>query len=305
MKHIKLALTIDAEPDLPESGSTRWNIHKQKFSWNGIERGLDNLFSVLRNYQDSFGGNGAVTHFIRADEQIKAGCGAYNYMFKKYERLWKKLMHEGDEIGWHYHAFKWDGKNWIQETNDDSYLKKSMADSWEAIKSLKIQSSRMGWFFHNNTTMNALSDLGVNYDSSAIPGISMKNSRIKNFFRGTTFVCVNDWRKCPNRVYNPSREDYQTEGSLPIYEIPTTVAETKQFGVRKVVAPLSLLKDCRASLKKAIKSHEYLVAFLHLDDLLDQKFRRFYGIKIENLKVNLDFLKEHCDFEFVRVRDIV
>jgi hypothetical protein len=90
-----------------------------------------------------------------------------------------------------------------------------------------LSSVRMGWSYHNNSTLERLDRLGIKVDLSALPGYRTYDAaprlRSENQF---------DWYMSPRKPYRPSRADYRRpardgEASLGILEVPSFVASSR------------------------------------------------------------------------------
>lgn len=223
-------ICCDVDPDVLGYNvpAARFDVYKEKLGWKGVEDNLPKVSEIRDLVKDSNSNNAKITWFVRSDEQMKLVFGDHAHPLRKFWELWKELVNQGDEIGWHPHFWRWsvERRCWHQEVCDERWmcecLERGHAEFVKLVKNLT--SMRMGWGFHNNCTMRKVNDLGLTVDLSALPGI--KHEGIPDV-RGSHFVNEYDWSITPERPYHPSKEDYRrpkrgNEKSLRILEIPIT-----------------------------------------------------------------------------------
>jgi len=270
---------------------------------------------VLNNFEDSYGNSPRVVWHLRSDNQIKSIWEEWAYPATEYRSLWRSLKKGGDEIGWHPHLWRFNStrNSWYQEHQDARWIKDCLRNGYRAIANVfDIESSRMGWDFHNNLTMNVLSELGIKYDLSAVPGIRHRGDRCN----------IYDWEPTPRHPYHPSVADYRIPGTprLSILEIPLTTFKLPWY-VHWVYIRITNMPLCTAHLGKhpfimkyaikyavsnAKKNGKYILSmFFHPGDFRERS--RIFSIEyiIKNMKyIETISKKMRVSFEFIAPRDI-
>lgn len=185
------------------------------------------------------------TWFIRIDSQMEEFYGSPTYVFEKHADKIAWLRSNGHEIGWHHHAYKYDGARWVQEVDEDvicGQLKRYGRIALDA----GIKVARMGWGFQTNKTLSVLNEMGFWVDSTAIP---------RPQYLWNSLIC--DWSVSPQSPYHPSVHDYRVSGEphIAILEIPmTTTVITKPTDTEEdVVRYVELAYDNR-TFEKAFAS---------------------------------------------------
>jgi len=224
--HIIAILCIDADPDRPEYGGTRYDC-RDKLSWRQLPELATKIATLRESLFERFGVRLRLTWFIRADSQIKDIHGNAMWIIKEFEGMWKELSRGGDELAWHPHAWRWSDakKCWYNETVDTEYILESFDVGFQAFREAlgrSPASSRVGINFHNNATMGKLDSLGVKADLSGHPGLKLSYARPEVGGRVEEGF---DWSRTEPEPYHPARDDYQRpskDRSLNILEIPIT-----------------------------------------------------------------------------------
>ena len=249
---LALFLTADVGPANAVLGAG----HGTRGRWEHTEDGLAVVRDVLRSVQDRLGIGLTVTWFVRADRLIERQFGERLAIFRRLSGLTDRLVREGHEIGWMPQVYA--GPAGEIDYEDLSVTHAALASSVPAPRSV-----RMGNCFHDNRTMHLLNDLGVRFDSSAMPGREKHD-------RGWRM----DWVGTPEQAYHPSVADYRKPGApqLDILEVP--------LAVRPIKAPydaaplLRYLNPCMhrgffwQNLHELIASSSYLLCILHPDEAL-------------------------------------
>jgi len=224
---MRVFVHVDADPDNSDACLFRF---PQKVGgqgdlrWNGLISTM-NFFEELMEKMGAFGLRFKATFFLRADKQIRSLCGTFSEIFTRiYDRV-----QEPFSVGWHPHLFRWSesSKCWRQEYQDIEWMHKILTDCYDDLVSqgFRIQFCKMGWCFHNNTTITTLSDLSVDADFSALPGIKRPGRLINGLSVQDRF----DWSKTVAKPYHPSEHNYQKPGTLRILEIPLTTLKTNSL----------------------------------------------------------------------------
>jgi hypothetical protein len=160
--------------------------------------------------------------------------GSYTWFVHSRAALLRALEDSGDELGWHPHCWKRDSESgpWFQEIENVEW-QLAMLDGAHAelapALAKPLSSVRMGWSYHNNSTLGRLDRLGVKVDLSALPGYRTYGQtprlRSENQF---------DWYISPRKPYRPARADYRRpardgEAALGILEVPSFVARSRAW----------------------------------------------------------------------------
>jgi hypothetical protein len=153
-----------------------------------------------------------VSWFIRSDPAVSDRC------MHAMNTLIDRARNAKDELAIHIHTLRRDNHSkWVQCLRQDD-CKAVVSESLDLFKEYMgtiPESTRMGWNFMSNSTMQQLETRGVLYDASCIPGMhsQLMYGRRDNFY---------DWSKAPSSPFNPSYQDYQVPGTMKILEIPVT-----------------------------------------------------------------------------------
>jgi hypothetical protein len=203
-----VAITADVDND----GVALEN-ERNRLSWRSIEL-LPKLAEIIREHHFP------ATWFVRADPQLKDYYGSINFLLKEHEALWRDFADHGDEIGWHPHLYALRSDGIYEPERDDERLMIALrcAHSDLASDGYTFTSVRIGEAMGSNAVMRTLAELGLQVDSSAIPG-RRRDDNARRF----------DWSISPNVPYWPSTADYRVPGSpaLPILEVPMTAVLVK------------------------------------------------------------------------------
>lgn len=224
IRTLYVLIGVDCDPDRPSFGGTGLAQKSQAMIWKGVTEGI---FRVLEAREKAGSLSPKITWNIRSDDQIEQVYGHAGWAAAEFLKLWERLKTEGDEIAWHPHLWRWnrDAHAWYQEVQDLPWMEECLEkgiNGFREIFGAKPMSVHSGWCFHNNTTMQRISTLGVRVDYSALPGMQSIGVPRKS---GALSDNEYDWRQTPPTPYSPSREDYRVPASslgsaLPLLEIP-------------------------------------------------------------------------------------
>jgi len=194
---MQIAVTLDIDMVHYEAGR---GFDEMEVTFDGLRRCLEGFPDIK------------TTWFMRIDAQMEKIYGRANYIFEKHAAKIDWLRDKGHEIGWHHHAYAYDGKGWRQET-DQAVVSEHLKRYGEIALKSGLKIARMGWGFHTNSTMKAVDDMGFYIDASAMP---------RPKYRWHAQVC--DWSTSPRYPYHPSVRDYRIAGDphLAIWEVPFT-----------------------------------------------------------------------------------
>ncbi len=301
MAPLPIAIVVDVDPDwrIPERSGTP---SPGGVSWRGLTEGIPRLLRVLEPLKDSEGKSVRFTWLLRSDEQIATLTGNPASLADEFADFWRSRAKAGDEIGWHPHLWRYSeqDRNWFQETSDVDWIRDCLRDGYSALSQrFQIRTAKSGWTFHSNETMRIFSDLGLQSDVSALPGMSY-TSRMPGFKPpfGTY-----DWDRAPQEPYHPRRDDYQTPGdgdSLPILELPNwTFPVGRLRGFLHSPRGRSQRDFCNPAKSPSLSVCGFahppfttpFVCYFHPEELLGPN----YLFRAENVARNLMTLLSSCD----------
>ncbi len=256
-------------------------------TWKGVEEGIPTIVRELEGYTDSHGHAIRYTWFVRCDKQLEALFGDPAYLFGRYQALWKQRGSRGDEVAWHPHLYEHD----LTVLHDELRLIDDLRECFHAARStgFPITTSRMGRAFCSNGLVRTLEDLGLQIDSTALPGRK----------RTDQYNAI-DWENTPQHPYHPSKRDYRVPGTeaLRLLEVPMSMIETKAtydaHPLRRYVN-LTFKNDVvRDSLRKYLGTSDLLVTIMHPAEVLPIQRHPLLSFTIDDVKRNLDTILEEC-----------
>jgi hypothetical protein len=302
-----VVISCDADPDRPRFGGRPLS-ERGEHRWKGIEEGIKNLKNSISTVKDSKGNPPVFTWFLRSDRQMLETHGDYCWPATNFKGLWKESMDQGDEIGWHPHLWRWSNEHrtWFQEYEDREWIRECFLEGHRHLKGqFEIRTTRTGWDFHDNYTMNLLEELGLLADLSALPGF--KN---QSFVDGSSGLLHNyyDWMEVPRAPYHPSSSNYKDKGNLSILEIPHACffqnrpfylfrraiwktplrrfmekAPRQTYALMTSLSPDYFVEGARMYLKSAKRNPTIMVNYFHPDDLLDMKGIEGFDAIVRNI----------------------
>jgi hypothetical protein len=230
--------------------------HETNGSWQATDSGLAVAVDVLHSIEDRFGMALPVTWFLRADALIHRQFGSRLAIFEKLSLFAQRAGRDGHEVAWMPQVYAGSRADVAIDYDDLAITHAALTGA-----ALAPRSVRMGNCFHDNRTMKLLSDLGVEIDSSAVPG------RVKSDLGWRM-----DWEGTPRQPYRPSLSDYRRPGvpALRILEVP--------LSVRPIKAPydaeplLRYLNPCMhrqffgQNLRDVLADSPHLVLIFHPDE---------------------------------------
>lgn len=310
------------------------NVPSDTLTWRGMLSGIPRLKSAVAHLTDGDEHAPVFTWLLRVDEQIRRVHGEYAWVLRQHRAFLEELESSGDELGWHPHFWRFEesAHRWYQDAIDVQWqiemLKSAHADYVRVLPG-RAKSVRMGWDYHNNSTLAMLAELGVLVDFSAIPGMSTMPQSIprhpENLF---------DWSTTPRHVYRPSTSDYRrpvrgSESPLSLLEAPNTVSTSRVWGMisglqlaRKMRDPAQLwsamrrptywinmtgranlfrpvLSSLRNSIRRSPDRSHLFVSYFHPDELLPNNSSLY---NLESAVANIDSLLTLCAEEHVTPR---
>jgi hypothetical protein len=199
---IPVVLCIDDEPD--ESDVDR----HRRAPWTGFEE-LQRWLSRARPRLAAITGAAArFTWFLRMDPQIAEAYGAASWAVTAYRRELDELRAQGDELGVHAHAYRWDGTRgaWIVDDGSQPWVDhcvRSSLDAFEEALGQRCPVFRFGDHWMNDATARLLEERGVGYDLTLEPGKTTPPPAERT-------GAPPDLTRVPHHPYRPSREDFRT-----------------------------------------------------------------------------------------------
>ena len=261
-KHFCIAITFDPELDAfdPTTGN------EQLGSWDGIEFGVPRIMRTLETLGNAIGKDIVSSWFVRCDDHIEDLTGSASFLLNKFKETWKSIRRDRGEICFHPHLYERSPNgNWIQSTNSTAISEQIYRSHYQMkLAGFDPAISRIGNAYGSNACFQALSELGIIADSSAMPG------RLRVDQHRTI-----DWVNTPRKAYKPSRNDYRQPGTPAhdILQIPFSMIETKASYDNSVFLrylDLSFHPDVFLNgFHDLVKSSDYAVTITHPSALLD------------------------------------
>lgn len=281
-------------------------VNRFQLSWNGIEKGIPLINKRIEKIQETIDQKIKLTWFVRCDNQLEKIYGNSGFLLKRYERLWNDLINRGDEIAWHPHIYKKVNGFWKLETKKEPLLKK-ISKSFEHFIEFSTPSSvRLGESYQSNASMKLFNDLGLQVDSTALPG-RMRNDQDRFF----------DWIDTPRHPYHPSKTDYRISGSdsLNILEVPMSIIPIK---TEYDSVPLdryinlsfynSLMKD---NMENIIRKNDFIVTITHPFEIIPTNSSKhgLLSFDIGEFQKNFINLLEICEriqrpYKFITMSEV-
>lgn len=302
---VNLLFTVDIDNDGVE------NNERTALTWKSVSR-----IPRIKEIFDSF--NLRLTWFVRADNQLMDVYGTAAYLLLEHGQLWAQMESSGDEIGWHPHLYEWDAEQqlYVCERDETGCVEKLRAIRAELkTKGFNHSSVRIGEAFHCNATMKVLDEMGLEVDSTAIPG-RMRHDEARVF----------DWERTPNEPYHPSAADYRVPGTsdrLNILEVPMTTIPVKASYdadfIRRYINPSfhhanfkeGLDRHLDARTAHAADGEEFLTVILHSDEVsAEERAHPLYSFSFDVVRRNVAYLLETLEargleYRSLRMKDVL
>ena len=300
---VYLAFTFDGDHD--HSGDK--SIFANSLTWRGIEEGIPLVTSCLRGYKDSFGSTFKTTWFVRVDNQIKTFFGDSAYLLEKYKTLWGQLEKEGDALGWHSHLYRRKLDEWEQEDRPLS-IDNDLREGFQAAsqKGYHFKLSRIGGAYGSNQVMQSLDELGIQLDSSAMPGRKREDTKM-------------DWLDTPQKPYYPSIQDYRKPlkvGNRAILEVPLSMVDMQtsydKTPLKRYINLAFRNQLMKEGLHRFISENNLLVTITHPFEIMPNKEQYAHPLLSFNPKEmqnNIEFIISECkqaekQYQFITLDEI-
>ncbi|MGC9317116.1 MAG: hypothetical protein ACP5KN_03665 [Armatimonadota bacterium] len=266
---LDVVIGCDCDPDRPAYDGTRYD-SRAPLRWYGVRNGVPRARQIADEFVDDFGNPARITWCVRSDAQMGQLYGDFAWPYGAFADLWRELEAGGDEIAWHPHLWRWDEGDecWYQEIEDEGWIRECLRGGHEALSKRMgraVTTSRMGWEFHSNVTMDEIRRLGITLDFSAIPGRFTPGAADR---WGSRFNGHVDWRGTPERPYIPSASDYrepaESETASNLRELPMSVFRSPALAVAAFIRALlkargrsriSRLRSWRTALAAPLKAY--------------------------------------------------
>ena len=242
------------------------NGHETDSSWSRTEAGILVIRDAFHELEDEFGIKIPATWFVRADRIIGRQFGMSTAIFRNFSTFLHARTQDSHEIGWMPQVYE---TNYAPESG--THLQQTEPYSTQLYEihedlielGYPVNSVRMGDCYHDNQTMDAISRLGIRFDSSALPGRSKFDSGWRL-----------DWSVTSAHPYFPSLSDYRLPGDLHhrVLEIPLTLtpiqADYDRQPLLRYVNPCMQRKYLWQNLESILEKSSYLMCILHPDEIV-------------------------------------
>lgn len=236
MRTIPVIICLDVEPNDREISAAAAG------DWDGFEEAIRYFTGLRPRLEKATGARASFSWFLRMDPQIEHIYGLSSWVVKRYGEAIEGLARDGDEIGLHAHARRWDTGHlrWLIDHGDQEWINHCLRSSFDAYRSAlgrDCRSFRFGDKWMNNESMALLETLGVKFDLTVEPGQSAKPSLSpRDFHTGS----LPDYMSAPRWPYRPSPDDFRKESPEPgpgLWVIPlSTCRVLGRFAAFKRVA---------------------------------------------------------------------
>lgn len=287
---VMLSVTVDVDND-----DMTINGNRSGDSWASIAL-IPSLSAIFERE------NTPATWFVRADRQIKLNYGTTEYFLHTHDVMWRHLESKGHEIAWHPHLYaRTENGQFVPEYEDEA-CKEQLISSYSDIcdSGWRLYSARIGEAFGSNAITATLRSLGLEADSTAIPGRhrSPLNKQL-------------DWRLTPNLPYIQDPLDYRVatrrhQGD-PLVQVPMTTvpiqaeydAEPIQRYINLTYHPAILLDRLGRYLdilEQQSATVAWVTTILHPDEVIPRPdHHALYAFDISAVEANLRGLLGYVD----------
>lgn len=293
---VPVIVAVDVDPD--------WRLSRKRsvpysgqMGWDGVRRGLPRLIDILGKSAVPEVKNVRFTWLLRCDLQMADIFSDPAYVAVEFAEFWKARAAAGDEIGWHPHFWRYSQQHrvWFQETKDEDWHRECLKEGYNALsRHYRLRAAKTGWTYQTNPTMRVLSDLGLRYDLSALPGMNYDAS-----IAGSGLpLGVYDWSRAPQEPYHPRHDDYQLPAlrhGLTIMEIPNWTFPLGRMRELQHALKMRPRRDFANPAKRAFLVRQGFerppttvpfLCYFHPEELLDRS--NLFGLR--NVETNLTSL---------------
>jgi len=287
-----IALTCDTDADLFDPSIAEGQGERPP-RWRGLDEGLPTIIDSATEICDRFGLRPKFTWFVRVDNQLEYYHGDACYLLNCYNKIWRSRSTLGDEVAWHPHIYKFENGHWLHQNDEDAFeAALSRAHAQFTRFAGPPRSSRIGEAAFSNRIAKTLDDLGVDCDSTAMPGRERRDADR-----------VLDWRGTPASPYFPSSQDYRRPGipSRKFLEVPMSMVKVMaSYDHHPLLRYVDLSFHPRAmkeGLQESLSAMRVLVTMTHPSGVLPGIRRGGHGLisfDIDAYRSNLEFILWHC-----------
>lgn len=234
MTTLPVIMCIDVEPHDREIDPL------ERSDWKGFEHAYHFFRQLRPRLEAATGARVRFSWFLRMDPQIEHTYGSPTWVVTRYPELIDQLQSDGDELGLHIHAWRWDGirRKWVADHGNQLWVEQCVRTSFDAFQRAlgrPCQSFRFGDRWMNNETMSLVEELGAKFDLSIEPGHKAASGiNARELSTGT----LPDSRCVPLRPFRPSRTNFREPDPLRGFELR--------------VIPLSTAKPGRPTVKQLL-----------------------------------------------------
>jgi hypothetical protein len=284
---IPISLCFDVEPD------ERCINPNRRAPWSGFEDLFGQIRLRRKLLEEAVGSPARFCWTLRLDPQIELTYGSADWVVKEYRSILDQLIAEGDEIGIHTHAWRWDtdSQKWIGEHENDAWVEHCVRLSCETYEKCFGQSARVFRFgdrFMSNKVMRILEELGIVCDLTPEPG----HIAVRRLAAGElTTGWIPDYRTVPRSPYQPSRFDFcKPARFIPqkiwILPLSTGYVEDGNDGSENLTMVMGFpFEAVRQVLEQNLMSdaRPYIVAVARTDVTLDPFTRGQFDLFLDHL----------------------
>ena len=303
---IPIILCIDVEPD-------GFFIDRDKpLPWLGYEATYEFFRQFRSRISETTKSQAHYSWYYRIDPQVQVTYGSPEWPWTHYEKYIDDFIQNGDEIGLHPHAYRWEEKinNWIEDLGNQSWVNHCVEMGFVSFKKIfnrTCDSFRFGAYWTNNETINLVEELGARFDLTPEPGLNLK----KRAFDAQLYTApLPNYDHVPRFPYRPSKSDFtksdpNRKDGLWIIPLSTGYIQYR-FGrleqvYRKFFNPELLKPKCISLNIGNYGSKNFSRMVNHLLNTLEKPhlvlvLRSDNGTKprqMKNIQDNLDFLLSH------------
>lgn len=273
MENFDIYLTFDIDQDFDPDSADYYNRTAAKF---------DSFGAGFQKIIDALCGK-AFSVFVRSDHQIKSIYGDYGYLINSNPTLIKNIKANNGELNWHIHLYEDKGAEWVPV--DESRLVSSFEEDLRNVQSISEVNwrvVRIGECVMTNELMAAISNAGIQIDSTALPGRKRDDSEKKL-----------DWLITGNLPYHPSVNDYRTSGSesLNVLEAPmVTIPMKASYDKEPISRYVNLSFKTEVlfqNMEEYIKNHSSLLSITHPFEVLSPGTHGLIAYDMEVFRHNI------------------
>jgi hypothetical protein len=177
--------------------------------WQGVDAVADYLEPLRPRLAEATGADVRFLWFVRCDPGIETAFGSPDDLLRLRSDLFDRLLGNGDRIGVHVHAWRWDEDRggWVADHGDPSWIEHCMSTSFATYHAHFGESSelhRFGDRFFSNDIVRLLTKLGARFDLTVEPGAPSHVAVPGERRTGSD----PDYAHAPREPYRPSTGDF-------------------------------------------------------------------------------------------------